>query len=125
MGIYDNYLKAKKLGWESDSDPFMGMQNQIPPIKSESLVFKENALKAGHTLSPQSPTPSSFWGKLDSASGALGAAGSILGGIGSIYDAIAKDRYQKKIFNIEKERVDRALKREGEAKNILSSVWGK
>ncbi|MGG7049238.1 MULTISPECIES: hypothetical protein [unclassified Campylobacter] len=62
-------------------------------------------------------------GMLDKANSYLGIAGSVLSGVGSVYDAIAKKRYQDKIFKAEKNRVNRQISQENQASGILTNVW--
>jgi len=121
MGMYDNYLKSKKMGFGSEINPLGETQNSPIP---QSPVFKQNA-PAANELTPSKPSFSSFANNLNVASGAIGAVGSILGVGGAIYDAYLRRKYQDKIFKMEKERVNRQLNREARANGTLSSVWGK
>ncbi|MGP1579975.1 MAG: hypothetical protein ACTTH5_02995 [Wolinella sp.] len=132
MGYYDLYQKNRKLGINNDFNPPTGTAPQIPRAQSTNTLFNPAPPKApafdmnsAKAPSMQAPNPSSFMGSLGAASSVMAGVGALLGGIGSVYDAHLKKKYQEKVFNMEKERVNRQLKRESEASKTLEGVWGK
>lgn len=115
LGLDDGFEAVSGLGANS--------QGVTPPAASGLDV----GLKIRNGVAAGGSGSGNEWGFKDmfggGVAGALGNIGSVLSGVGSVYDAYQKQKYQKKVFNMEKERVDRQLAAQKEASGVLSGIW--
>ncbi|WP_169785071.1 hypothetical protein [Campylobacter curvus] len=109
---YDDWA-MENLGITPPNMPASGTQNSVFPTANNA---------ASDALNKSEANIGAMSG-FDKFNSALGGIGSVLSAAGSIYDSIAKQKYQKKIFNMEKDRINRQLKSEEQASGILNNVW--
>lgn len=118
---FDDWYKSKDNLWKSINmeDTIYGDYAKAPSI-SDYTGKSDLVVNSGAKIDIKAPDA----GKGFDFGNALGGIGSFMSGIGSVYDSIVKSKYQKKMFNLEKDRIDRQLAQQAKSKEILNNVWG-